>query len=945
MIKRIVIPLLVLSHAATGWAIVKNSDDTDLIIAGMDSQDANFNLANSQNPFGDPKTFYCRSMIKISGGPSGNWYIRNVGNPNSFWNEAYTFGRAGEINGFSPLLVTNIRLIGGIGLSSSGLVPGNSTPVAGSWTPGTTAAAALGLPSGTFPSLDGVWAVKLSDHAAYVGGATWANQGPQWPMNQDRALTGENAPVPKDFHTISGGLQGETRPEWTDQPIVVSLDFATSDGEYHRGVQLHFARSNDYWLPSENKLRHPNPWQNLDPNTANIAPRSDGKYWEFLTEEPVPGVTATTTWHPSTATGNPSNVRCELFDQGDYRTMNYGVQKIEVDPQDPNRQKVILNTPRQLEDVTHRSKRNRYRLINAPQFLRHPGQMYFESTSGWLFFKPYIQPASDKRIQVLNVSLPYPYREDATNTTLPFRIPDSIIRFEKARNIALQHFEFDTFMANGVKMLNTQGVYVNTCLFRNIGSAAGQLQNAESLNTGTSENPSWVDAGLYGCEMANSYKCMIDHSDERWDSIFLAGHFKHQGFACGAPTELYYSGNQIKLNLPPPAARPAWISQNLVSESYGGEDHVSHESLRSYGQVYPAAPGFDLRGNSRGLTVEGNSFEDGSSLAIWGHGSRGQYRNNVITSCVRDTTDSAAIYMGRELLSTGNVIEDNVIRHAVDTYGDYTNRTDASYREEVAAIMLDDGMFGQTVKNNVFDNVDVGITVNAGRYNLLERNKFNKVNRRMLKMEAAIPASSGFLLAYYGQAKLACGTSPFNDPLTNPDRITFTHSAWSWYKTVGAYSYWTTSTFVPDDLEELNRMKGESQSAWKNDPFNAGWLDTFAFEPGNMELVISNAHLVNQDEEQGIDPPRALQRSVTGYRNLFVYAQSDIGIVPANELAQLNGDNGGSTGTLFEMGINYRPSLPSGGSIGSYYYQGDSATFPSQKTYRKNMYGLKVTTP
>lgn len=935
----------------SGQAIVKNSCDTDKVIALIRNGGSNtINWVNPDNPFGDPSTFYCRSTMVVTGGPVGTWRLSNVGKFNSQFNSTYeqgpnnvVLGQAAPLPGNeeSPYVSTNgLRLVGGVGFSSIGIVPGQTATDPGSWVSVATAALAGGVTSSSFPSgsVNLIWAVNLKDNHGYLDFATWAAHGPRWPM--DRARDSTEPGNPSDYHAVGGGLEGQTRPEWTDQPIVVSLDFQNGSS-FMQGHQLHFARSNDYYLPSENVPNHPNPWQNLDPaNLSTSIVTSD-----FITEEAVPGVSGDVTWHSDAAT--PSDIRCELFDAGDFRTYNYGVRSITTNAGfGPGKYKVTLNTARRdgFENNSdpnkvnwgNKSKQNRYRLLNAPQFLRHPGQMYFNSTTGWLYFIPFVQPTATSRIQVLNVSLPYPYR--ANDDTSTYRIAESLIKFEKCQNFHLDGVVFDTFMAMGAKIDDARQVKISNCVFRNIGSAGVQTRNLEGRNIGTEQDPEFIFGGVYACVFQNSYKCIIDHFDDRWNPLFLSGHQRNQGFACGTPSHLLYSNNVVQLNLPPANVRPAWMN-NTVTETYGSVTTNYHETLRSSGQLYVAAPAFDLRGDSREMSVEGNTFSNCAGISMRVQGTRGLIANNVFKSCNRDVTDNGVIYMGRELLSVGNTFQDNTFWNTVGSYGDYVNRSTYS-NKEVSAIMLDDGMWGQTVKNNVFNNADVGITINAGRYNLLERNKFNKINARMIKMEAAVSASPGFLQEYYIQAKRACGTSPFNDPLTNPDRITFTHSAWNWYKTVGAYSYWTTSTFVPDDLEELNRMKGESQSAWKNDPFAANWLSSFQQKPGQMELMIAS----EVEGTIGSPPPLPL---VAGYRNLFVYAASDLGTVPANELTQLNTDNGGTTGTKFEMGINYRPNAAngSGGAIPSYMYRGEDATLVSLKPYRKNMFGLKVTTP
>lgn len=960
MNKHLTITVGLVAICSLSQAVVYNLDDTDRLIVEFRDRTMTSTWLNSSNPFGDQTTWYLRSMIKITGGPTGTWRVENIGRENSQFNrfshdldsnddgiDDIPWQGSNMVSGMVDPQVfpgTTVRFVGGIGLSSHGKHP-NGTTMSGSWTKlveATTAElAGTNLTSSSFPADNraNIWVVDIKANSGYQNiafaapvpsqGVTWDTHGPRWPMNQDRFRKnkeGNNAPDPQDFHAAGGGINGNTAPDWTDQPIVASLDFLDT-GTYHRGVQLHFAKSGDYYLPSENVPKHPNPWH----HSATAGNETN----TLVTEEAVPGISGTLDWATlqNLSATEPSDIRCDLFDGADWRPYNFGVRKIE--PIGGGQQKITLNANRQSEGTTTWNTKTRYRLLNAPHFLRHPGQMYYHSKSGKLFFIPYKQPTSTDRIQVLNVSLPNPYR-NLKEQTFVDKAPDALITFEGCQNFSLYQFQFDTVHAMALKMFNTRRIMIESCIFRNLGSAALQSRNNEDALV----NGQWANmAGFVNNYIHNSYKCAIDHYDDRWNPFYLSGDPQHQAFACGFSTNLLYTGNTISLELAPASVRPAWM-QNVVTHTYGSTSGQHHETLRSYGQLYPLTPAFDLRGNSRDLLVEGNNFSDGAGAAIWGHGHRGTYRSNTFDSVVRDLTDSGAIYFGREPTSLANMIEDNIFYHILRDYGDYQNLTGFPI-PYVAGVMLDDGMWRQTVRNNQFNNVDVGITINAGRLNLLERNKFNMINQYMLKMDGSVTAGNdvtkdNFLTRTYQEAKKCCGTAPFN-VVGDPNFLNFSSTPWNWYKTTGAATQaWPNdkgTQLKMDDLEELNRMRGSSFANWQASmgSVGLGWLDNFGKDPNECQLIVYGTTVDD--------------RRILGFRNVFLYADSDFGIVPQDERNRLDAffTAGGSTvGNLFEMGYNSLNPASANASTPPQYRFTPNGTLTS---FRKFMYGRKVTAP
>lgn len=912
-------------------AIVYNADDADTIITNMMLIGGGAVYTNSANPFKDPFTFYVRSSIVISdggGGGTATYRIRNEGNNLSPFNTSINLN-----NSFAPLFgdpefSTNMRIVGGIGVGSKGTLPGVSGSQPGSWVklvdvPATEASWVNGIPAG---SATLVWAVNLGSSSVngYIDGANYGDSGPRWPMSEPRAF-GSAPQEGVDRHE----LNGKTQPFWTDQPIVCSLDFEYN-GTYLRGQQIHFARSNDYYLGTlDSKATEPTPlpWHHLKKDSLNAVSNATVLY----TEGDLPNISSTTTWH--TDPTKPSDVRCELFDESDFANLNYGVRSVEVGGGQPMR--VVLNANRKAgapgdNEFDKRNARNRFRLVNAPQFLRHPGQMVFHSATGWLYFIPYIQPTSESRMQVLNVSLPYPYRSSLSSSTYD-KVAEAPIFLRQLENFSMYGITFDTCFATGLKMQDTRGMQIQGCEFNNMGSSGVQSRNTEGWYYQSDFRPAYIAA----CWFQNTYKCAIDHYDARWEYHWGQGRLKHQAFACGTPSDLLYSNNYVGLVMPPTGIRPAWMT-NTFTTTKGSTTRKEHMTLRSYGQIYPAAPAIDMRGDVRGALVEGNAFRAGGGVAIRYSATKSLIKSNLVDACVLDLTDTSGIYCGREAILQGNSLEENDLRHITRNYGDYVNNSEL--REEVAGIMFDDGVWGQAARRNQFWNVDLAFKLNGGRYNLFERNKFNKVNKRMIAATGAIgnDTTPG---SFFEQAKRCCGTAPFND-LSDPDPISFTHSAWNWHRSSGsgAYNYQNTGWPLTNDLLNLD-VAGESipGTGWST-AINSStlqkrteWLDSYTSD--GMQLIVWESNTIPGT------------RCMLGYRNLFVYGDSDFGTdVPSQELGLLTGFQAGQTNTPFEMGYNWikENQYPASNVIPAYRLDKNSLT---RTNYRKFLYGMKVTTP
>ena len=138
---------------------------------------------------------------------------------------------------------------------------------------------------------------------------------------------------------------------------------------------------------------------------------------------------------------------------------------------------------------------------------------------------------------------------------------------------------------------------------------------------------------------------------------------------------------------------------------------VSNAIIRDFarlGRTYKAA--VELRGV--GQHVTGNYIHNGPHMAIYLHGNEHRIRGNEITDVVRETSDSGAIYAGRDWTERGTIIEGNFLHH-IGSKGRY-----------VMGVYLDDLASGFTIRGNLFADVTQSVFIGGGRDNQVEDNVF-----------------------------------------------------------------------------------------------------------------------------------------------------------------------------------------------------------------------------
>lgn len=177
--------------------------------------------------------------------------------------------------------------------------------------------------------------------------------------------------------------------------------------------------------------------------------------------------------------------------------------------------------------------------------------------------------------------------------------------------------------------------------------------------------------------------------------------------ACGIRSSLIENNGEGGVYLHGGARDKLIAANNFVEKSV-----IRNFSLRS--KVYRFAVELD----GVGQLVDGNIIYEGPHAAILFQGNDHKIVGNEIFNVVKETSDSGAIYVGRDFTARGTLIESNFFH---DIYS-----TDKRY--EVKGIYLDDQAGGVVIKNNIFARVQQPVFIGGGRDNLIQSNIFYNSN-------------------------------------------------------------------------------------------------------------------------------------------------------------------------------------------------------------------------
>lgn len=132
------------------------------------------------------------------------------------------------------------------------------------------------------------------------------------------------------------------------------------------------------------------------------------------------------------------------------------------------------------------------------------------------------------------------------------------------------------------------------------------------------------------------------------------------------------------------------------------------------GRTYKDAVGLD----GVGMRVTGSVMAHAPHLAIRFQGNDHLIAGNEIFDVVNDTSDSGAIYTGRDVSAQGTVIRGNALHDIMP------GRNDGGAPFEVKGIYLDDLASGTTIDGNLFLRVQQPVFIGGGRDNVVTGNLF-----------------------------------------------------------------------------------------------------------------------------------------------------------------------------------------------------------------------------
>ncbi len=238
-------------------------------------------------------------------------------------------------------------------------------------------------------------------------------------------------------------------------------------------------------------------------------------------------------------------------------------------------------------------------------------------------------------------------------------VVDSLLVVNNALNLTISNLTFDTARGDGLQLLAGGKITVDHVTLRNMGNR-GAVSNAGS-------------SGFSNVTVENT----------------------------GEGGLTVYGGNRYTL--------------------VAGHSFVTDSTIHDYARrTHAYRPAISLSGD--GDTISGNTIYGGPHAAIIFAGNDHVISNNEIYNVVTETSDSGAIYTGRDWSARGTVIADNFI-HDIGI---------AAQPAATMGIYLDDQTCGITVERNVFSRVNQAVFIGGGRDNLVSDNLFSNSSPAIL---------------------------------------------------------------------------------------------------------------------------------------------------------------------------------------------------------------------
>ncbi len=231
-------------------------------------------------------------------------------------------------------------------------------------------------------------------------------------------------------------------------------------------------------------------------------------------------------------------------------------------------------------------------------------------------------------------------------------LSNSLITVNKAKNIRFEQLVLDYSRHDAIRVTGGQNIVFNKCLIRWIGGRAAVFKN--SPNSGIS-NSTITDIASGGIVLEGGDRPTL------------------------TPAKMFAFNNQI----------------------------MRYARL---GRTYKAA----IRLKGVGNIASGNYIADAPHFGIYFSGNEHRIERNELTNVSNDTSDSSAIYTGRDWTARGTIIQNNYLHDIQPKEANY----------EIKGIYLDDMASGITVRGNVMFRVEQPVFIGGGRDNIIEQNMF-----------------------------------------------------------------------------------------------------------------------------------------------------------------------------------------------------------------------------
>lgn len=337
-------------------------------------------------------------------------------------------------------------------------------------------------------------------------------------------------------------------------------------------------------------------------------------------------------------------------------------------------------------DATLPNKKQRFSLMNAPEFLDEPGEMVFNPSNGRIYFvcpnmsgTTLPDTEANKLIEVAWPTGP----NDTTNWGMPITIGSNSA--DQVRQLTIENIMVGTGRGVGIQVERMAGesnslpIKFYHCKFRNQGFQGLSLKRCKKVR-------------IEECEFEDG----------------LRGHLK---IDAGRDFTTAYNAT---------SSPPINDVINLTSDGVVVKDCL----FRTGGVMWPYNGALEMTGWNIGTRVLSSTFADLSGIAIRINGALNVVDQNTITDCVKDITDYGAVYLGRSLVQLGNHIGQNLIQGIKWRGRPTQERVAGSLEDDVCGVYCDDYICGTLVRWNNFSDCESAIISNGGRFNVFDRNCF-----------------------------------------------------------------------------------------------------------------------------------------------------------------------------------------------------------------------------